>query len=425
MLKVLNIAFKDLLLAFRDPAALVMMLLTPFALTLAVGFAFGGIGGSSSSSGGLADIPVVIVNQDPGQFGKALVELFQSPDLANLVKPSIVSDPQTAHRMVDEDQAAAAVIIPPNFSEAILPAALMQGGFSGMQNIQTQKAVVEVYGNPTRTISASVVQSIVDRYLGRVTAAQAGVETTFIQLLRSGYLNQNFSQAQGEQIGRQTGEDVGQAELIGINPQSVAVKQKPTVTTLDYMAPSMAIIFLMFTVAAGGRSILAERDAGTLPRLLTTPSRVAQVLGGKALGIFLTGLAQMSILLLAGVALLHLNWGPPLLVIALVVALVAGATGWGLVIAAFSRSPSQANAIGTALTLIFSAAAGNFAPRMDLPTWLQQVTLATPNGLGLEGFLKLLAGGSLPELSPYLLGLAAMAGILFVLSAALFRRQYR
>ena len=31
------------------------------------------------------------------------------------------------------------------------------------------------------------------------------------------------------------------------------------------MAPSMAIMFLMFTVTNGGRSILAERDWGTLP----------------------------------------------------------------------------------------------------------------------------------------------------------------
>ena len=52
------------------------------------------------------------------------------------------------------------------------------------------------------------------------------------------------------------------------------------------LAPGMALMFLMFTASNGGRSLLTERNQGTLPRLLVSPTTSAQVLGGKMFGIF-------------------------------------------------------------------------------------------------------------------------------------------
>jgi multidrug efflux pump subunit AcrA (membrane-fusion protein) len=46
---------------------------------------------------------------------------------------------------------------------------------------------------------------------------------------------------------------------------------------LAYMAPGMALLFLMYTVSYGGRSILAERAQGTLPRGSDEVSQLARV----------------------------------------------------------------------------------------------------------------------------------------------------
>lgn len=78
MKKLLNVALKDLRVAFRDPAALIGMLATPFLLTLVMAFAFGRLTGGSSQSTGLNDIPVVIVNHDAGQFSQYIVQAFES-----------------------------------------------------------------------------------------------------------------------------------------------------------------------------------------------------------------------------------------------------------------------------------------------------------------------------------------------------------
>ena len=108
MKKILTIAWKDFIILFRDPGELILLLITPFALTLAMNAAFGGSGGNPT----LTDIPVAIVNHDDGQFGKTLVQLFQSDDLATLVEPTLLEDDTAARTLVDDDQAAAAVIIP-------------------------------------------------------------------------------------------------------------------------------------------------------------------------------------------------------------------------------------------------------------------------------------------------------------------------
>src|SRR5512134_2916768 len=101
MLKLLLIGLKDLRLMFRDRAALTFMLLAPFLLTVGLGFVTGRFSGSSS---GLTDIPVVIVNLDQEQLGNALVDVFSSAELADLVEPSDSSDPETARHLIDEDK---------------------------------------------------------------------------------------------------------------------------------------------------------------------------------------------------------------------------------------------------------------------------------------------------------------------------------
>jgi ABC-2 type transport system permease protein len=190
------------------------------------------------------------------------------------------------------------------------------------------------------------------------------------------------------------------------------------------MAPSMAILFLMFTVTNGGRSLLAERDWGTLSRLLSTPTTAAQVLAGKIGGIFLVGLAQMAILILASTVLFDLRWGAVLAVAALTLALVIAATSWGALLAAYSRTAGQAATVGTALTLTFGGLAGNFVPRTALPAWLQTAGFITPNAWGLEGFTRLSAGGGLSDVALPVVALLAMAAVLFGASMLAFRRQY-
>src|SRR5688500_6504707 len=111
MTKLLAIGLKDLTLAFRDRAALILMLAAPFVLTLGLGFASGRFS-CGGASGALTAISVVVVNQARGPLGQLLADVFVSDDRAALPEPSTALAPGAARRMVEDDEVAAAVIIP-------------------------------------------------------------------------------------------------------------------------------------------------------------------------------------------------------------------------------------------------------------------------------------------------------------------------
>jgi ABC-2 type transport system permease protein len=192
---------------------------------------------------------------------------------------------------------------------------------------------------------------------------------------------------------------------------------------MAYMAPGMALMFLMYTVSNGGRSILAEQALGTLPRLLVSPTNSAQVLIGKILGVYVTGVIQMFILIEVCSALFGLQWGDSLGMQALVLAAVFAATGWGMLVTSLARTPGQVNSLGTAIMLTFAILGGSFIQLSIMPGWFQLFSKITPNAWGLDGFTILGMGGSLADLGKPLLGLAVMGSVLFAVSIFIFSRR--
>lgn len=439
MIKTFLIGLKDLRLAFRDPTALLLMLLAPFLLTLGMGFVTGAFTGGGTGGAGLQQMPVVLVNQDEGALGRAplgraLVDVFQSPELAELLAPTLLDDPAAARDQVDANQTTAAVIIPPGFSASILPSG---GGSASGETAATEQdanaasgeaVVIELYANPARPTSAGIIQTIVEEFVGRVEIGKIGAETALTQLVASGRLPPDPAAlaAAGQELGLPIGMQIAsdEAGLTAIPLQkSRAANEATPFNILAYIAPGMALMFLMFTVTYGGRSLLAERAQGTLPRLLVTPTSIPQVLAGKVVGIFLTGTAQMAILIIATSLMFGLRWGDPLGVAALILATVFGATGWGVLLTAIARTPAQAANLGTALMLIFGLLGGSFFDIRNLPGGIQFISKLTPNNWGINGFTTLAVGGGLGDLGGTLLGLFLMGVILFGLGVLLFNRS--
>jgi ABC-2 type transport system permease protein len=408
MKKTFLIGWKDVTLAFRDRAALILMLAAPFLLTLGLGFVTGRLSGSDAS--GVSDIPVVLVDQDGGSLGKQLVSVFQSPDLNSLVAPQVVTDPAQARQQVDQDRSAAAVIIPPDFSASLM------AGSSGL----TAPPQIELYTNPTRPTSVGVVQTILEEFLNRVEVGQAGAQVAVSQLVSNGLI--------GPQAAPQVGAAVGQQLAEGRSSLAIAVNGGAAGPAVDfdvlaYMAPGMALMFLMFTVSNGGRTLLSEQAQGTLPRLLVSPTSTRQILGGKVFGIFLTGTAQVLILILASTLLFQLQWGDPLAVLVLVLAAVAGAVGWGLVITALARTPGQVSTVGSAIMLIFGILGSGFLNLAAMPVWFQTLAKISPNAWGLDGFTTLAQGGSLANIWQPVVALLLMGGVLFSAAVVLINRR--
>ncbi|HQV94391.1 MAG TPA: ABC transporter permease [Anaerolineales bacterium] len=415
MLKLLLIGIKDLKVMFRDRAALILILLAPFLLTIGMGLVTGRFSGDNSS--GISDIPIVIVNLDNDSLGNALVDVFNSDDLADLVEPTSSVDPEAARLLVDEDEVAAAIIIPKGFTQSVIP----QSGSA----VSNEEIKIEFYANPSRPTSAGIVKSIVDGFLARLDEMQLGGMTSVSQLIISGRIAPQDANQVGEEMGKRLQNAAGnsnEATAITLNT-STSEGEAVEFDVLSYFAPGMALMFLMYTVSYGGRSILAEKSEGTLPRLLVSPTSAMQVLGGKVFGIFLTGAAQMLILIGASSLFFRLNWGNAFGVVLLTLAAVFGATGWGMLITALARTPAQVGSVGSAVMLIFAMLGGSFIQTDNMPAFVQTFGKITPNAWAMNGFTTLALGGTLTPLSTPIVALLTMGISLLLLSAVLFGKK--
>ena len=412
MKKLFIIALKDMKLIFRDPTALIMMLLAPFLITLGMGLITGRF--SANTNSGISNIPVAIVNQDEGELGKALEAVFSSDELADLLEPTFAATPAEARQLVEADQASAAIIIPQNFSASIIPDE--RGSTSG-ETVQ-----ISFIANSNSPTYSGILRSILDAFLTQVEVGRIGAEVTLSQVAQTGKLTPELAAQLGAVLGTQFGQQSAQAQPIQLE-NTTASGSAVKFDLLMYFAPGMALMFLMFTVSNGGRTLLLENRTGTLPRMMQTPTASAQILGGKLLGIFLTAIAQLAILIGSTTLLFRLDWGEPLGVILLILAAAFAASGWGSFIASFSKTPAQVANLGSVIMLFFGLLGGSFFDMSQLPEWVSTLGKITPNAWGLQGFTTLAGGGTLASIREPLLALLIMGIILFALASIWMRRR--
>ncbi len=423
MKKILLIAARDLRLAFRDRAAIILMLAAPFLLTLGMALVTGRLASPGGASG-LSNIPVLIINRDGESLGNALVETFQSDELDELLDARVVEDEEAARRAVDEDEVAGLVIIPTGFTQNVIPP---QGV---MIDTAAEPVKLILYANPARPTSSAIIETILREFISRVEEGRVMGMVSVFQMLTSGALSPAEAQAYGDEMRRlfqsDQDEEAGALEETGsLNLKVIGAPEQENVQfdVMAYMAPGMALLFLMFTVTYGGRSFLAERRQRTLQRMLISPTALSQVLAGKMLGTYLTGVMQLLILIGGSSLLFNLRWGDFWGVLALILLAAFAATGWGLLITAFARTPGQVSTYGSAIMLMFGIMGGSFIDLSMLPDFVRILSRITPNAWGLDGFTILGLGGGLAQLTRPLLGLFVMGSVLFVLAVLRFSRQ--
>ncbi len=410
------IAFKDTLIRFRDRNGLLLMLAAPLVLAVICGAAFGGLTGGGTADSPISDIPLAVVNADRGALGQQVVDVFFSADLAATLAPVQVTDLAAARAQVERGDVSAAVFIPADFSQVVTS----QGDAA---------TAIQVYTDPTSTFSPLIVRSIVDQIANGFNASIVGGRVSMAQLLGQG-------QTLGPvltQLPAVLAETLGQR---GRSPQAAGIEiaastvgaasQAGGFNPLAYFAPSMAILFLMFTIFEASRSILDEEREWTLQRMLSTPTGFGEILAGKIGGVFLTGVLQLAVLIGASALLFRLNWGHSLPGLALlVIGTVAAAASLGAFITAVARDAAQAGIIGSAVALIFAILGGNFFDSRGYPAWLQPLSKLTINRWALDGFTDLsLRGGGFDDVLPEIAVLFGIAAVLFALAVWRLPRRF-
>ncbi len=420
MKKAFLIAWKDILTTLYDKSGFAYLILTPLALTLIFGLAFGGKDDSANFR-----IPLAVVNHDTPvsadasggdiplptgmELGTIIVNVLTSPELSDLLDTTVLTDETAAKAAVDAGKDYTAVVI--------LPENLSQAAISGKQ------ATIEIYSDPAKSTGAKIVEGIITQITRQMDSGRISFTVTFQKLIESGRIApggiSTIAQKLGEQMqsGKRPVTDIITLETVD------AAGKKVKFDPLAFFAPSMAIIFLAFGTSRGARSILQEEQAGTFARLNATPTNGAIILLGKLLGILFNGIIQFGILLIAGALLFGLRWGNPGAVAVLAIAVIFAFSGLGLLLATIAKNEEQANTIGTFVILVLMMVGGNFVSADNFPHWLTTIAKITPNYWSMAGFAKLWQGQSLPDILPELLALALFSVALFGAGLALYRRR--
>jgi ABC-2 type transport system permease protein len=357
----------------RDRSAIIFAILTPLGLALA----FSVLIPNEFSS---FHTRFVVVDHDGGQLADVLVDdVLGGVEEAGFAEVDVMATEDAAAGEVRAGEASTAIIIP-----AGLSAAIQAGAPTEIRLLGGEYA-----------ISLEIARSVVSRFANDVGAIQLMVATTVVA---GGTAGPGLIQ-------------LAQASMADPSPVAVATQatERLQASLATFYGAAMAIMFVFFATQYGALALLADRQGGTMARLLAAPIAPGSIIFGASLASFVLGLISMTVLVAATTLLQGANWGPPPLVALLVVAAVIAAMGISMVVSSLARTAQQAGGLNAIVAFSLAAIGGVFVPLAQAPEGMARLSQITPHAWFLRG-IDTLSGGSptVADIAPSLGVLLAM-----------------
>jgi ABC-2 type transport system permease protein len=314
-MKVLQIFWKSLKEQIRDWKTLsISLIIGPFFVLL-----YWLIIPSGSTAYG-----VMVINHDLGPSGAEVIELLEQlayPSGDPLLDVEHVHDRDQAEQYLQDRDSEVLLIIPESFSDT-LDAALL-----GQPEISVDVTFVGDLTNPYYAVGAVMAGSVLDEYVQAYTESVRPIGIEEIAL----------------------GASAGRSEF-------------------DLYVPGMLIISIVMLVFIAAMSITYEVEAGTIRRLQLTRMTTWHFLTGISLSVILLGVIALLLTLLVAWSLGFESQGSLWVVLFIGAITVIPVVGVGLLVAAYSKTVSQAFIIANFPLLFFMFFTGAIypIPRVEL-----------------------------------------------------------
>lgn len=419
-----RMARKDLKVLFKDRGQLAVIFALPLIFSLIFGGLFTLLKADSEGPSGEPRLVIktYVVNEDQGPHGAQVEEVLGGIRPLQLVRARTVDQ---ADEKVAEGEAAAAIIIPADFSARI---------------DANQPTRVQLIKDPTRQAEARAVAGMLNEVL-----TELSVRTEIEYWIRAAFAETGAWEGADPDAAREA-----QAQAMGAIWTVVQeIRQNPAIAVqredldgekaelpisglvFSLYVPMFATMFAFFLVGFMAESILGEKEAGSFRRLLAAPIHGGIVVAGKMLAFI--GVVFLQMLLLFGVCstLFHMPLGDsPLGLLALTLALALASTGLGMLIGSLARTRKQAGAIGLVLGFALFFASGlppSSISRAGYESGLEGFRLylsqLTPHAHAYDGYLKLMLNSAgLVDLLPNILALLGFAAVFLLIG--LWRFKY-
>ena len=430
-LTLMRIGLLDLL---RDKVALGLTFVLPIVFYSIFAIVFG-TGGSNGMSG----IRIVIVDEDGSEASARLVDSLATESAVRVVSKRAEEgqDPEPwtrakAEALVADSEVPVAVILPEGFGESL---GAIFGGDSGapidlLVDVADPIAGNMVMGLLQKSAFASMPDIMLEQgmdafqqYGGPLTGTQRAAVASLRMLM-----NDSGDSAEG---GDDAASDDGAPTFSGpisVNVVDVMAQGDENKNAgISFYAAGTGVMFLLFSAAGAGGSLLDEQDNGTLERVLSSRVSMTTLLTAKWLLVGAIGFIQVSMMFIWGWLVFGLElWTGQILAgfTLMTLATAAAASAFGLLLATLCRSRAQLGGMSTIVILIMSAIGGSMFPRFMMPEAMQQVGLVTFNAWALDGYRKVFWNGVSPvELWPQL-GVMVGLTVLLLLGARLLARRW-
>jgi ABC-2 type transport system permease protein len=387
----LVIALKDLKQRLRDRSALVVAFVAPLGLAIIITAAVGGgFSGDFKATYAVFDEDASAIST---AFSKQVLAAPQFSDQIKVVQARSVAE---VRELVSRGAASAAFLIPRGFEAAVTG---------------NRRALITVLRNPDAEIGSAVAEALARAYTDQINAGRLSVLTT----IRA--TGAPPDPAAVNNLARAAAAERIPIELVD---GPVGVKE---VSGAGYFGPAMAIFFLFFSTSFVARSLLAEREQGTLPRVLAAPVHRASIIAGKALTGLAVGLMSLTVMFLIFGLFLDIDWGDPITLAVLSVATVLAVMGVTAVVQSFARTQEQADAYSNIVGVLLALVGGSFFPIFQMPDLVQRISLIAPNAWALRGFNDIVYdGATLADLGPNLAVILAFTIVTGTLAVTRARR---
>lgn len=190
-------------------------------------------------------------------------------------------------------------------------------------------------------------------------------------------------------------------------------------------AAAQELTLFVFVTSLSAASMLVEsRRLGVSRRMIASPTSIATVLTGEALGRFAIALLQGLLIVLGSTVLFGIDWGNLGTVVLSIALLSLAATGAAMLFGALMRSEQQAGAVGVFVGLALAALGGSMVPLEIFPPVMERIAHLTPHAWALGAMDDAITRGATPaEAWRDLTVLAIYGVVLFAVAVPLFRRS--
>jgi drug efflux transport system permease protein len=364
---------KEFIQIARDPRTLYIVLAIPVIQLFLLGY---------TATTDVRNVPLAVFDQSRGPAARDLLDAYRAADYFTLAYD--VDSEQELRGLIDDGEARAGLIIPPDYERRLLAG-------------DTAEVAFVLDGSDPNVASTSLAAA---QLIGQAHSTELMVERLA---------------AQGVSLATRQAVEV-----------RARVWYNPDLVSAYFMIPALiGMILQLLTSLLTASAIVRERERGTIEQLIVTPIRSAELILAKIIPYALIGFFDTIEILVIGTLWFNVPIRGSLGLLLLLSGLfLAGSLGVGLFVSTIAKTQQEAIMLVyfTMLPTIFLS--GFFFPLAAMPRVLQWVSYAIPLRYYLIIIRSiLLKGVGASALSGEIAALAIFAVVVLFAAALRFRKR--